>query len=109
MSAGKEFFLHPRDCWPAIAEVLPKPWTEEMVEADCAYWFGEYERMEKGLRHALPLLRGEHRISRRWCAKRWGWTEYAVGRELAQRRAEWSKNELGDETAGRWLRARGER
>lgn len=76
------FFKHPRHCWPVIAEVLPKPWTEEMVRADCAYWFGEYERMVKGYHHALPLLRGKHRLSRRWCAKRWGWTEYAVTRAL---------------------------
>ena len=66
------FFRAPRELWPAVAEALPRPWADEWVELDCAYWRGEHERAAKGYRSALP----RRRPSARWFAARWGWTTY---------------------------------
>ena len=76
------YFRAPRDAWPAIAEALPHPWLDEWVELDCAYWAGEVEREAKGYRSALPTIRGRRRLSRSWCARRWGLSQYQAAQAL---------------------------
>ena len=72
------YFRAPRELWPAVADGLPRPWLDEWVELDCAYWAGEAERETKGYRSALP----RRRPTARWFAIRWGWTVYRTRQAL---------------------------
>ena len=76
------YFRAPRALWPSVAEALPHPWLDEWVELDCAYWAGEAEREARGYRSALPTIRGQRRLSRPWCAQRWGWSQYQAAQAL---------------------------
>ena len=76
------YFRAPRALWPSVAEALPHPWLDEWVALDCAYWAGEAEREAKGYRSALPTIRGQRRLSRPWCAQRWGWSQYQAAQAL---------------------------
>jgi hypothetical protein len=74
------YFRCPRHAWPAVVDALTRPWLDEWVEMDCAYWAGEVERHLLGYRNDLP--RRGRRITTRFCAERWGWSERQTRKAL---------------------------
>jgi hypothetical protein len=94
------YFRAPREAWPAIVEALPQPWLEEWVELDCAYWANEFRRLEMGISSALPTIHGVRRLSRAWCAERWGWKAWRAGRALRQLDPTGSRQEVDRKSTG---------
>lgn len=59
--------------WPAIAEMLPKPWPREAVLFDLRWWAGEV------------AFTGRRHPGRTYLAKRWGWSGRRTSGALAAR------------------------